>query len=130
MNRIDYSDSNPQAQIQRPFQVAVSQTDQDINLTGDGESLTINDVQNSITVSGDGNKVEIIEQPLEIRMAIPGIQGPRGEQGERGPAGGPIAILDDLNDVILVNLQGDQTLRYNPVLRVWQNSSVTDGGNF
>jgi hypothetical protein len=130
MNRIQYSDESNQVQIGRPFQATASQEDQELRLAGDGESITISDVQNSITIHGDGTRVEIMEQPLEIRMAIPGIQGPRGEQGERGPAGGPIAVLDDLNDVILVNLQGDQTLRYNPVLRVWQNSSVTDGGNF
>jgi hypothetical protein len=124
------NDEKNNLNIQRPFTVSVAQTDSSIQLAGSSDHVVLNDVENTLVVSSDGTQIEIIERPVVVSVATAGIQGPRGEQGMQGPAGGPIAILDDLNDVILVNLQGDQTLRYNPVLRVWQNSSVTDGGNF
>lgn len=124
------TDETKSIQVPRPFTVSVAQDDQKITLAGSGENIVFSDVENSIVVGSDATQLEVVEQPIRVSVATAGIQGPRGEQGERGPAGGPIAVLDDLNDVILVNLQGDQTLRYNPVLRVWQNSSVTDGGNF
>jgi hypothetical protein len=124
------NDEKNNLNIQKPFSVSVSQTDSSIQLAGSSDCVVLNDVENTLVVSSDGTQIEILESPVMVSVATAGIQGPRGEQGMQGPAGGPIAILDDLNDVILVNLQGDQTLRYNPVLRVWQNSSVTDGGNF
>lgn len=120
-------------------------------------SNSINDPSNTISVSGVGTKVEsaelinrilftnnqpqvvysdspsilqtsssnlevtIVEQPTKVTIGMAGTSQNVPQQAQN---------LGDLEDVILLNLQQDQQLKYNQVLGVWQNSSVTDGGNF
>lgn len=76
--------------------------------------------------------IEIISQTGTLTVSAPGPIGPRGltgatgSQGPSGVAGG----LDSVEDVLLVNLQDGQILRYSAPLQQWTNSNTMDGGNF
>lgn len=87
----------------------------------------IRDYPNFIVVDGAGKKIEVHESRIQIVTAVGGTQGPPGQPGPPGSLSGSI---DGLNDVLIVNLQNGQLLKYNSPLQQWVNSDYLDGGNF
>ena len=61
---------------------------------------------------------------LEIYM-----HGPRGLKGDKGDIA-PDTKFGDLEDVLLVNLQDGQLIKYNQSFQSFVNSDFLDGGNF
>lgn len=76
--------------------------------------------------------IEVISRVGTLTVSAPGPLGPRGFTGPTGPQGpaGVAGGLDSLDDVLLVNLQDGQLLRYSAPLQSWTNSNTVDGGNF
>lgn len=94
------------------------------------------DWPNFVVVEQGTRSVEVTELTQQVVANVRGVQGPPGPVGPAGPTGpqGPIGSLesglDGLNDVLLVNLQDGQILRYSQPLAQWTNSNQLDGGNF
>ena len=94
------------------------------------------DWPNFVVVEQGTRSVEVNEITQQVVAHVRGIQGPPGGIGPAGPTGpqGPMGSLDSgldgLNDVLLVNLQDGQILRYSQPLQQWTNSNTLDGGNF
>lgn len=94
------------------------------------------DWPNFVVVENAKRSVEVNELTTQVVAHVRGIQGPPGGIGPAGPTGpqGPMGSLDSgldgLNDVLLVNLQDGQILRYSQPLQQWTNSNTLDGGNF
>lgn len=61
---------------------------------------------------------------LEIYM-----HGPRGLQGPKGDIA-PDTQFRNLEDVLIVNLQDGQLIKYNQAFDSFVNSDYLDGGNF
>lgn len=94
------------------------------------------DWPNFVVVEQGTRSVEVNEITQQVVASVRGLQGPPGGIGPAGPIGpqGPMGSLDSgldgLNDVLLVNLQDGQILRYSQPLQQWTNSNTLDGGNF
>lgn len=94
------------------------------------------DWPNFVVVEQGTRSVEVNEITQQVVASVRGLQGPPGGIGPAGPTGpqGPMGSLDSgldgLNDVLLVNLQDGQILRYSQPLQQWTNSNTLDGGNF
>lgn len=61
---------------------------------------------------------------LEIYM-----HGPRGLKGDKGDIA-PDTQFRNLEDVLMVNLQDGQLIKYNQAFDSFVNSDYLDGGNF
>ena len=76
--------------------------------------------------------IEVISKVGTLTVSAPGPLGPRGFTGATGPQGpsGVAGGIDAIDDVLIVNLQDGQLLRYSAPLQQWTNSNTLDGGNF
>lgn len=91
------------------------------------QARAIKDYPNFVVVEKAGRVVEVQELVTHITASTRGVQGP---PGSAGPPGGVNGLIDELNDVLIVNIQDGQLLKYNLALAQWVNSNYLDGGNF
>lgn len=91
------------------------------------QARAIKDYPNFVVVEKAGRVVEVQELVTEVTASARGVQGPPGPPGPPGSAEGD---LDGLNDVLIVNIQDGQLLKFNSALAQWVNSNYLDGGNF
>lgn len=90
------------------------------------------DWPNFVVVEPGSRAIEVTELTTQVVANVRGLQGPAGATGAQGPQG-PAGIaggLDSADDVLLMNLQDGQILRYSGALSQWVNSNILDGGNF
>lgn len=88
-------------------------------------SLVIEAAPNHITL--DPAPIVVVEDKrptLEIYL-----HGPRGLKGDQGDAG-TTNEFRQLQDVLLVNLNDGQLIKYNQTFDSFVNSDYLDGGNF
>lgn len=90
-------------------------------------NLTIRDYPNFVVIDQTGRNIEVQEFVTQVTASARGVQGPPGPQGPSGSAEGD---LDGLNDVLIVNIQDGQLLKFNSALASWVNSNHLDGGAF
>lgn len=91
------------------------------------QARAIKDYPNFVVVEKAGRVVQVQELVTEVTASARGVQGPPGPPGPPGSAEGD---LDGLNDVLIVNIQDGQLLKFNSALAQWVNSNYLDGGNF
>lgn len=90
-------------------------------------NLTIRDYPNFVVIDQTGRNIEVQEFVTQVTASARGVQGPPGPAGPSGSASGE---LDGLTDVLLVNIQDGQLLKFNSALAQWVNSNHLDGGAF
>ena len=90
-------------------------------------NLTIRDYPNFVVIDQSGRNIEVQEFVTQVTASARGVQGPPGPAGPSGTDGGE---LDGLSDVLLVNIQDGQLLKFNSALAQWVNSNYLDGGAF
>jgi hypothetical protein len=91
------------------------------------QARSLKDYPNFVAVEKGGRIVEVQELVTQITTSTRGVQGPPGPPG---PPGGVNGLIDELNDVLVVNIQDGQLLKYNLALAQWVNSNYLDGGAF
>jgi hypothetical protein len=91
------------------------------------QARSLKDYPNFVAVEKGGRTVEVQELVTQVTTSARGVQGPPGPPGPPGSAEGD---LDGLNDVLIVNIQDGQLLKYNLALAQWVNSNYLDGGAF
>lgn len=92
-------------------------------------SLLIEAAPSKITL--DPSPILVVEDKrptLEIYMHGP--RGLKGEKGDPGTGGNGINEFRELQDVLLINLQDGQFIKYNQAFDSFVNSDYLDGGNF
>lgn len=91
------------------------------------QARSLKDYPNFVVVEKGGRIVEVQELVAQVTTSTRGVQGP---PGPAGPPGGVNGLIDELNDVLIVNIQDGQLLKYNLALAQWVNSNYLDGGAF
>lgn len=91
------------------------------------QARALKDFPNFVVVEKAGRIVEVQELVAQVTTSTRGVQGPPGPPG---PPGGVNGLIDELNDVLIVNIQDGQLLKYNLALAQWVNSNYLDGGAF
>jgi hypothetical protein len=112
-------------------------------VTDDAGLVTVSQVANTITISNPSAAVTINDTTPVIEIAettstitifdgrgLTGETGKTGPQGAKGDAGGPVAYLDDLIDVLTISPADGDVLKYSSSLSTWTNTNRLDGGNF
>ena len=91
------------------------------------QARSLKDYPNFVAVEKGGRIVEVQELVAQVTTSTRGVQGPPGPPG---PPGGDNGLIDELSDVLIVNIQDGQLLKYNLALAQWVNSNYLDGGAF
>lgn len=110
-----------------PTQIATASTP--IITTEAQINLTVNRISELVEVLSP-QTVAVLQANNSIVVNAPGPIGATGATGPRGIAGGNLTQLVELDDVLIINLQNGQLLKYNTPLAQWVNSDYLDGGNF
>jgi hypothetical protein len=112
-------------------------------VTDDAGLVTVSQVENTITISNPSAAVTISDSRPVIEIAettstitiydgrgLTGETGETGPPGSKGDAGGPVAYIDDLIDVLTISPADGDILKYSSSLSTWTNTNRLDGGNF
>ena len=91
------------------------------------QARSLKDYPNFVAIEKGGHIVEVQELVAQVTTSTRGVQGPPGPPG---PPGGDNGLIDELSDVLIVNIQDGQLLKYNLALAQWVNSNYLDGGAF
>jgi hypothetical protein len=91
------------------------------------QARSLKDYPNFVAIEKGGRIVEVQELVAQVTTSTRGVQGPPGPPG---PPGGDNGLIDELSDVLIVNIQDGQLLKYNLALAQWVNSNYLDGGAF
>lgn len=96
--------------------------------------------QPSLLIESSPNRITLDPSPIlvvddkrpTLEIYLHGPRGLKGEKGDPGTSGNGNGINEfrELQDVLLVNLQDGQFIKYNQAFDSFVNSDYLDGGNF
>lgn len=92
-------------------------------------SLLIESAPHWITL--DPSPIVVIDEKRPtLEIYLHGPRGLKGDQGDAGAGGANYTEFRQLQDVLLVNLNDGQLIKYNQSFDSFVNSDYLDGGNF